>query len=35
LQESSDSTVTVRSFHRTYFPSPGCVLEGVEFHHDH
>jgi hypothetical protein len=33
LQESSDSTVTVRSFHRTYFPSPGCVLEGVEFHH--
>lgn len=33
LQESSDSSVTVRSFHRTYFPAPGCVLEGVEFHH--
>ena len=33
LAEASDSTVTIRSSHRTYFPSPGCVLEGVEFHH--
>ncbi len=33
LAEASDSTVTVRSSHRTYFPTPGCVLEGVEFRH--
>ena len=33
LKEASDSTITVRSAHRTYFPFPGCVLEGVEFHH--
>ena len=33
LTEASDSTVTIRSSHRTYFPSPGCILEGVEFHH--
>ena len=33
LAEASDSTVTIRSSHRTYFPSPGCVLEGIEFHH--
>ncbi|HEY6769134.1 MAG TPA: AsmA-like C-terminal region-containing protein [Candidatus Sulfotelmatobacter sp.] len=33
LHEASDSEVRVRAFHRTYFPSPGCVLEGVEFYH--
>ena len=33
LAEASDSTVTIRGSHRTYFPSPGCILEGVEFHH--
>lgn len=32
LAEASDSAVTVRSFHSTYFP-PGAVLEGVEFLH--
>ena len=32
LAEASDSTVTIRSYHATYFP-PGCTLEGVEFHH--
>jgi AsmA-like C-terminal region len=33
LAEASDSTVTIRSSHRTYFPFPGCILEGIEFHH--
>ena len=33
LAEASDSTVTIRASHRTYFPFPGCILEGVEFHH--
>src|SRR5579864_1645571 len=33
LAEASDSTVTIRSSHRTYLPFPGCILEGVEFHH--
>lgn len=33
LSEASDSTVTIRSSRRTYFPVPGCILEGVEFHH--
>ena len=32
LAEASDSTVTIRSYHPTYFP-PGCTLEGVEFRH--
>lgn len=31
LSEASGSTVTVRGYRRTQFPSPGCVLEGVEF----
>jgi hypothetical protein len=31
LQEASGIAVTVRSYRRTHFPSPGCVLEGVEF----
>lgn len=33
LAQASDSAVTIRSSHRTYFPSPGCVLEGVQFYH--
>ncbi|HVI09144.1 MAG TPA: AsmA-like C-terminal region-containing protein [Candidatus Binatia bacterium] len=33
LREASDSQVTVRSFRETFFPSPGCVLEGVVFAH--
>ena len=33
LAEASDSTVTIRKSHRTYFPFPGCILEGIEFHH--
>jgi hypothetical protein len=31
LAEASDSEVTVQGYHRTHFPSPGCVLERVEF----
>lgn len=33
LEQASDSQVRLRGFHRTYFPSPGCVIEGVEFYH--
>jgi len=33
LAEASDSTVTIRSYHPTYFPVPGCVVEGIEFRH--
>ena len=33
LAEATDSTVTIRSYHPTYFPVPGCVLEGLEFQH--
>src|SRR6476660_3233017 len=33
LAEASDSQGTIRSYHPTYFPVPGCVLEGVEFFH--
>src|SRR5260370_14363233 len=33
LREASDSQVQVRVFHRTYFPYPGCILEGVVFYH--
>jgi hypothetical protein len=32
LREVSDSQVEVRSFYQTYFPHPGCVLEGLVFH---
>jgi hypothetical protein len=32
LAEATDSQVTIRSYHPSYFP-PGCTLEGVEFHH--
>lgn len=31
LQEASDSQVRVQAFRRTYFPHPGCVLDGVVF----
>src|ERR1700736_6339305 len=31
LREASDGQVQVRAFHRTYFPSPGCVIEGAVF----
>ena len=34
LQEASDSQVQIRSFRLTYFPSPGCVIEGLVFHHE-
>jgi len=34
LREASDSQLQVRSFQRTYFPFPGCLLEGVVFSHD-
>ncbi len=33
LAEASDGTVEARSFHKTYFPFPGCILQGVVFHH--
>src|SRR5579859_86243 len=32
LKEATDSSVTIQSFHKTYFP-PGCVIYGLEFHH--
>ena len=34
LQEAGDSQVQVRGFRQTYFPSPGCVVEGLVFHHE-
>lgn len=33
LQEAVDSQITVRAFHKTYFPFPGCVLEGLVLRH--
>jgi hypothetical protein len=33
LAEASDSSIAIRSFHKTYFPAPGCVIEGLAFHH--
>jgi hypothetical protein len=33
LSEASDSSVTIQSYHPTYFPVPGCVLYGVQFRH--
>ncbi|MGA8431088.1 MAG: AsmA-like C-terminal region-containing protein [Candidatus Sulfotelmatobacter sp.] len=33
LEQAGDSKVRLRSFQRSYFPSPGCVMEGVEFYH--
>jgi hypothetical protein len=32
LHAASGMSVTIRDFHRTHFPSPGAVMEGVEFH---
>jgi hypothetical protein len=34
LADESDSKVAVGSFHATYFPHPGCVLEQVSFQHN-
>lgn len=34
LGETSGTDVTVERYRPTYFP-PGCILEGVEFHHGH
>jgi len=34
LRDASDSQLQVRAFHRTYFPFPGCVVEGLVFNHD-
>src|SRR5712671_3631132 len=34
FREASDSQLQIRSFHRTYFPFPGCVLREVVFNHD-
>jgi hypothetical protein len=31
LSEASDSSISVHSFRRSYFPFPGCVLDGVVF----
>jgi hypothetical protein len=33
LQEAGDSQVQIRTFRRTYFPYPGCTLDGVVFAH--
>jgi hypothetical protein len=33
LEEASDSKLRLSAFRRTYFPFPGCVLEGLEFNH--
>ena len=33
LAEAADSNVTIRRYHPTYFPHPGCILEDVEFRH--
>src|ERR1700691_1591122 len=33
LQGASDSQVRIRGFHHTYFPYPGCILDGVVFLH--
>jgi hypothetical protein len=33
LAEASDSSITIRSFHTTYFPAPGSVVDGLVFHH--
>jgi hypothetical protein len=33
LREATGSQVQVGNFHTVYFPSPGCVLDQVSFHH--
>jgi hypothetical protein len=35
FEDESFSKVSVGTFHRTYFPHPGCVLEQVVFRHSH
>jgi predicted dinucleotide-binding enzyme len=32
LSEEANGEVTVRKFHPTFFPAPGCILEGVVVH---
>ena len=34
LQETDFGKVEVGTFHETYFPRPGCVLEKVRFQHN-
>jgi AsmA-like C-terminal region len=34
LADESDSKVTAGSFHATYFPHPGCILDQVSFQHN-
>ncbi len=34
LREASDSQLQIRTFRQTFFPSPGCVLEGLVFRHN-
>ncbi len=34
LREASDSQVQAQTFHQTFFPSPGCILEGLVFHNN-
>jgi hypothetical protein len=34
LKEASDSQVQIESFRQTFFPTPGCVIEGLVFHHE-
>lgn len=33
LRQAADSQLQIRSFHRTYFPFPGCIVEGLVFNH--
>jgi hypothetical protein len=33
ISEASDSQVTFQRARQTYFPTPGCILEGVVFRH--
>ena len=34
LQQTTDSEVRIRNFRKTFFPAPGCILEGVVLTHD-
>jgi hypothetical protein len=33
LREASDSNIAIGSFHRVYFPFPGCVIDRLVFRH--
>lgn len=33
LEKASDGQLRIRAFHRTYFPFPGCVVDGLQFTH--